>query len=113
MRTPSFKTVLAMTLCLKRSSPLHHSSLPGVLNPLSPSRRLCGVHFPVGLAALFFLFAIPPAGLVAQNIPPMIGEHIGKPKLRIPNPLGSAQTGSNQSSSGAECGQAGGSAAAE
>ena len=35
----------------------------------------------------------------------MIGDHVGKPKLRIPNPLGSAQTGGSQTSQSSQSGQ--------
>ena len=96
MRTPFFRIVPAMTLCLqmrlKQSAPLIHSPLPALLKPFSAFLRLCGLHSRCGFAAVFILFAAQPARLPAQNIPPMIGDHVGKPKLRIPNPLGSAQT---------------------
>jgi ketosteroid isomerase-like protein len=63
------------------------------------------LHFRFGLAALFVLLAAQPARLPAQNIPPMIGDHVGKPKLRIPNPLESAQKGSSQTSQSSQSGQ--------
>ena len=90
-----------------------NSSLLSLLKPLSASRRLCGLHFRFGVAALFVLFAAQPARLAAQNIPPMIGDHVGKPKLRIPNPLGSTQTGGSQTSQSSQSGQTAASAAGE
>jgi len=117
MGTKFFGTVLAKSLCLQmrleQSTPLNHSSLLSLLKPLSASLRLGGLHFRCGFAALFILFAAQPALLPAQNIPPMIGEHVGKPKLRIPNPLESAQKGGSQSSQSSESGQTGASAAGE
>ena len=76
-----------------------------LLKPFSASRRLCGLHFSFGFAALFILFVGQPAGLQAQNIPPMIGDQVGKPKLRIPNPLESAQTRGSQTSQSSQSGQ--------
>jgi ketosteroid isomerase-like protein len=76
-----------------------------LLRDFSASRRLCGLHFSFGLAALLILFVAQPARLQAQNIPPMIGDHVGKPKLRIPNPPESTQTGGNQSSQSSQSGQ--------
>ena len=115
MRASFFRMIAVVGLgrqaCLKQGTT--PNSCPSLLKPFCATRRLCGLHFRFGLSALCVLLAAQPAALVAQNIPPMIGDHVGKPKLRIPNPLGSTQTGSNQSSSGAESGQAGGSAAAE
>lgn len=70
-------------------------------------------HFGFCLAALFVLVATQPARLAAQNIPPMIGDHVGKPKLRIPNPLESAQKDSSQTSQGSQSGQSTASAAGE
>src|SRR5207344_2574031 len=67
--------------------------------------KLCSLHFYLGVAALVVLVAAQPARLAAQNIPPMIGDHVGKPKVRIPNPLGSAQTGGSQSSQSSQSGQ--------
>jgi ketosteroid isomerase-like protein len=69
------------------------------------SRRLCGLHFYFGVAALIALLATPPVRLAAQNIPPMIGDQVGKPKLRIPNPLESTQTGGSQTSQSSQSGQ--------
>jgi hypothetical protein len=55
------------------------------------------------------LLAVLSPALVAQNIPPMIGDHVGKPKLKIPNPLESASGRSDTStaSQGSQSGQAG------
>lgn len=75
--------------------------------------KLCSLHFYLGLAALVVLVAAPPARLSAQNIPPMIGDHVGKPKLRIPNPLGSTQTGGSQTSQSSQSGQSTASAVGE
>lgn len=113
MRTPFFRTLPAISLRLKQSTPLTRSSLPSLLKPRSASLRLRGLHYCCGFAALFILLAAQPGRLPAQNIPPMIGDHVGKPKLRIPNPLESAQTGGSQTSSSSESDQTGGSAAAE
>ncbi|MGH9427709.1 MAG: nuclear transport factor 2 family protein [Terriglobia bacterium] len=113
MRTTFFKAVPAITLRLKQSSPLNHSSSPLLLKPISASLRLCGLHFRWGFAALLILFAAQPARLPAQNIPPMIGDHVGKPKLRIPNPLESAQKGGSQTSQSSQSGQSVASAAGE
>ena len=76
-----------------------------LLRHFSASRRLCGLHFSFGLAALLILFVAQPARLQAQNIPPMIGDHVGKPKLRIPNPLESTQTRGSQTSQSSQSGQ--------
>jgi len=84
-----------------------------LLRHFSASRRLCGLRFSFGLAALLILFVAQPARLPAQNIPPMIGDHVGKPKLRIPNPLGSAQGGGSQTSQSSQSGQTAGSTAGE
>ena len=43
----------------------------------------------------------------------MIGDHVGKPKIRIPNPLGSTQTGGSQTSQSSQSGQTAASAAGE
>jgi ketosteroid isomerase-like protein len=43
----------------------------------------------------------------------MIGDHVGKPKLRIPNPLESTQTGGSQTSQSSQSGQTAASAAGE
>jgi ketosteroid isomerase-like protein len=98
---------------LKQSAPLIHSPLPALLKPFSAFLRLCGLHSRCGFAAVFILFAAQPARLPAQNIPPMIGDHVGKPKLRIPNPLGSAQTGGSQTSQSSQSGQTASSATGE
>jgi len=63
------------------------------------------LHFSFGLAALLILFVAQPARLQAQNIPPMIGDHVGKPRLRIPNPLESTQTRGSQTSQTSQSGQ--------
>jgi ketosteroid isomerase-like protein len=76
-------------------------------------RKLRSLHFYLGLAALVVLLAAQPARLAAQNIPPMIGDHVGKPKLRIPNPLGSTQTGGSQTSQSSQSSQTTASAAGE
>jgi ketosteroid isomerase-like protein len=62
---------------------------------------------------MLMLLAAQPARMSAQNIPPMIGDHVGKPKLRIPNPLGSAQKDGSRTSQSSGSGQTGASAAAE
>ena len=113
MRTTFFKTMPAIALSLKQRSPLNHSSSPSLLKPVSESQRLRGLHFRCGFAVLFILFSAQPARLPAQNIPPMIGDHVGKPKLRIPNPLGSAQTGGSQTSQSSQSGQTAASAVGE
>jgi len=113
MRTPFFGILPAISLRLKQNSPLTRSALPSLLKPLSASLRLCGLHSRCGFVALFILFAAQPAPLPAQNIPPMIGDHVGKPKLRIPNPLESAQTGRSQTSQSSQSGQTAPSAAGE
>jgi ketosteroid isomerase-like protein len=80
-----------------------------LLKPDSAAPRLCRWRF----AALSILIAALPVRLPAQNIPPMIGDHVGKPKIRIPNPLESAQTKGSQASQSSQSGQTGGSAAGE
>ena len=80
---------------------------------VSSSQRLCGLHFCFGLIALCVLLAAQPARFAAQNIPPMIGDHVGKPKIRIPNPLESTQTKGSQTSQSSQSGQTAGSAAGE
>lgn len=45
---------------------------------------------------LGLLCCLTPQGVRAQNIPPMIGDHVGKPKIKYPNPLeraGQTQSG--------------------
>jgi len=69
------------------------------------SRRLCCLHFSFGFAALLILFVGQPERLRAQNIPPMIGDQVGKPKLRIPNPLEGTQTRGSQTSQSSQSGQ--------
>ena len=104
---------LVRQTCLEQGMPIK-SSLDSVLKPLSASPRLCVLHFAFVLAALSILFVAQPARLQAQNIPPMIGDHVGKPKIRIPNPLGSAQTRGGQSSeSSSQSGQTAASAVGE
>jgi ketosteroid isomerase-like protein len=71
------------------------------------------LYFYLGVAALIVLLAPQPARVAAQNIPPMIGDHVGKPKLRIPNPLGSTQTGGSQTSQSSQSGQTAASVAGE
>ena len=87
--------------CPKQGMPT--SSPLSLLNTLSASQRLCVLHFCFGVAAL--MLAAQPDRLAAQNIPPMIGDHVGKPKLRIPNPLGSTETGGSQTSQSSQSGQ--------
>jgi len=89
-----------------------NSSL-SLLKHFSAAPRLRGLHCRFGLAALCMLLASEPAHLAAQNIPPMIGDHVGKPKLRIPNPLESTQTGGSQTSQSSQSGQTAASAAGE
>ena len=89
------------------------NSCLSLLRPFSASQRLCGLHFCFGLIALWVLLAAQPARFAAQNIPPMIGDHVGKPKIRIPNPLESAQTKGSQTSQSSQSGQTAGSAAGE
>jgi ketosteroid isomerase-like protein len=79
--------------------------LPSFLKQLSAPPHLCGLCFRFGLAALFVLLVAQPALLPAQNIPPMIGDHVGKPKFKIPNPLESTQKGNSQSSQTSQSGQ--------
>ena len=111
MRMSFFRTAAVVGLgrqaCPNHSTPLN-SSLLSLSKPHPASWRLCGLHFRVGLAALCVLLAAQPARLAAQNIPPMIGDHVGKPKLRIPNPLESAQTGGSQSSQSGQTASAAG-----
>ncbi len=116
MRMSFFRTMAVAGLG-RQTSPRQGTprmkSLLSLLEPLSASPRLCGLHFYFGFAALFVLFAAQPARLAAQNIPPMIGDHVGKPKIRIPNPLESAQTGGSQTSQSSQSGQTAASAAGE
>ena len=116
MRMSFFRTMAVAGLG-RQTSPRQGTprmrSLLSLLEPLSTSRRLCGLYFYLGGAALFVLFVVQPARLAAQNIPPMIGDHVGKPKIRIPNPLGSAQTGGSQTSQSSQSGQTAASAAGE
>ncbi len=84
-----------------------------IVAAVSSSQRLCGLHFCFGLIALCVLLAAQPARFAAQNIPPMIGDHVGKPKIRIPNPLESTQTKGSQTSQSSQSGQTAGSAAGE
>jgi len=79
------------------------SSLLSLPNTRSASQRLSGLHFCFGVAAL--MLAAQPERLAAQNIPPMIGDHVGKPKLRIPNPLAGTETGGGQTSQSSQPGQ--------
>src|SRR5262245_19799388 len=87
------------------SMPVNHRSSPSSLRPLAASRRLCGLRFGCGFAALSILLASQTEWLLAQNIPPMIGDHVGKPKLRIPNPLEGAQKSGSQTSESSQSGQ--------
>lgn len=115
MRMSCFRTIAVAGLG-RQTSPRQgttpNSSL-SFFRPFSASRRLCGLHFYFGVAALIVLPAAQPAHLAAQNIPPMIGDHVGKPKLKIPNPLGSAQTKGSQRSQNSQSGQTAASAAGE
>src|SRR5262245_49173523 len=108
MDTSAFRPVPTETLYIEGSqnpgARFNHRSSPSLLKPLSASLRLCGLHFCCSFAALFVLLATRPLHLVAQNIPPMIGDHVGKPKLRIPNPLENSQ-GNNQTSQSSQSGQ--------
>ena len=107
MHTSFFKGALTKTIYLRTSlklGMLNQGSSFSSLKPLSASLGLCGVHFRWSFAALFVLLAAQPVCLVAQNIPPMIGDHVGKPKLRIPNPLENSQ-GNNQTSQSSQSGQ--------
>jgi len=107
MHTSFFKGALTKTIYLRTSlklGMLNQGSSFSSLKPLSASLGLCGLHFRWSFAALFVLLAAQPVCLVAQNIPPMIGDHVGKPKLRIPNPLENSQ-GNNQTSQSSQSGQ--------
>jgi len=116
MEMPCFRRIAVMGLvrqtCSKHGMRIN-SSLVSFLKPLSASLRLCGLHFASFLAALSILFVAKPARPAVQNIPPMIGDHVGKPKIRIPNPLGSTQTRGGQSSESSQSGQTGASAVGE
>lgn len=81
-----------------------------MLNPLLKIQQRAALRG----AQVFLLAALSPA-LLAQNIPPMIGDHVGKPKLKIPNPLEGASRGNSTStaSQGSQSGQAGVSALGE
>jgi ketosteroid isomerase-like protein len=107
MRMLLFGIVAVVSLCrqacLKPGTSI--SSRRSLLNTRSGSRRLCGLNLCFGLAALCVLLAAQPARLAAQNIPPMIGDHVGKPKLRIPNPLASTETGGSQTSQSSQSSQ--------
>jgi len=103
---------LGRQACLHQGIPLNSSVLSSP-KPLSASRRLCGLHFHFCVAALMVLLAAQPVRLAAQNIPPMIGDHVGKPKIRIPNPLESTQTKGSQASQSSQSGQTAGSGAGE
>ncbi len=107
MRT-SFSRMIAVVGLGRQACPKQGTtpdSCLSLLKPLSASRRLCGLHFCFGVAALIVLLAAQPVRLAAQNIPPMIGDRVGKPKLRIPNPLESTQTGGSQTSQSSQSGQ--------
>lgn len=115
MRTSFFRMMAVVDLgrqgCPKQgTTPISSLSL---LKPFSASRCLCGLHFYFGVAALVVLLAAQPVRLAAQNIPPMIGDRVGKPKLRIPNPLESTQTGGSQTSQSSQSGQTPASVAGE
>src|SRR4030095_16426730 len=100
--------MIAVLDCGGQTSPRQGTTPNGsfsLLRDFSASRRLCGLHFSFGLAALLILFVAQPARLQAQNIPPMIGDRVGKPKLRIPNPLESTQPGGSQTSQSSQSGQ--------
>jgi ketosteroid isomerase-like protein len=90
--------------CLEQGASVDSDLLP-LLKSLSAASRLDSVLFRIGLVVLPILFAAQAAPLLAQNIPPMIGDHVGKPKLRFPNPLESAQKGASQSSQSSQSGQ--------
>ena len=103
MRMSLFRTIaVAGWGCQRQGTTPNNFSLP---KRFSVSRRLCGLYFCFGVAALIGLLAIQPARLAAQNIPPMIADRVGKPKLRIPNPLESTQTGGSQTSQSSQSGQ--------
>ena len=107
MRMLRFKMITVVDFG-RQTSPRQGTTPNGsfsLLTHFSASRRLCGLHFSFGLAALLILFVAQPARLQAQNIPPMIGDHVGKPKLRIPNPLESTQTRGSQTSQSSQSGQ--------
>jgi ketosteroid isomerase-like protein len=109
MRTTLF-SMIAIVSFGRRASPKGPKTTLSFRKCFSVSQRLCGFLF--GFAALFILLAAQPARLAAQNIPPMIGDHVGKPKLKIPNPLASAQTKGSQTSQSSQ-GQTGASAPGE
>jgi ketosteroid isomerase-like protein len=116
MRMSFFKMVEAVSFrgqtCFRQGRPLTVPLL-SFLKPLSAPLRLGDLYFRYCLAALFLLHAAQPARLPAQNIPPMIGDQVGKPKLRIPNPLESTQKGSSQTSQSSQSGQIAASATGE
>ena len=107
MRTSFFRMMAVVGLgrqaCPKQGTT--PNSCLSLLKPFSASLLLCGLHFCFGVAALIVLLAAQPVHLAAQNIPPMIGDRVGKPKLRIPNPLESTQTGGSQTSQSSQSGQ--------
>ena len=108
MRMPFFRIMAVMGLVRQTSTKQgmpFNSSLLSSPRQLSSSPRVCGLRFDFGVAALIVLLASQPANLAAQNIPPMIGDQVGKPKLRIPNPLESTQTRGSQTSQSSQSGQ--------
>lgn len=113
MRMLLFGIVATVSLCrqacLKQGTSI--SSRRSLLNTRSVCQRLCALHFCFGVAAL--TLAAQPMCLAAQNIPPMIGDHVGKPKLRIPNPLASTESGGSQTSQSSQSGQTPASVAGE
>lgn len=111
MQTVLFKTMPGvgpfLQTCLKQRTPNIRGSYAFSLKPLPRSLRLAALHSRGGLVLLSAVFlAAHTIPLLAQNIPPMIGDHVGKPRLRIPNPLESAQKDSSKTSEGAQSGQA-------
>ena len=110
MRMSFFRIVAMVSLC-RQSTPI--SSWRSLLEARSGSRRLCGWQLCLGLTALSVLLAGQPVRLAAQNIPPMIGDHVGKPKLRFPNPLAGTETGGSQTSQSSQSGQTPASVAGE
>ncbi|MCI0420117.1 MAG: nuclear transport factor 2 family protein [Acidobacteria bacterium] len=113
MKFRCLQTALSRVIGVARSENRRHLPVRFAVSPVLRLSDPFAVLLRGTIAVVSLLIAAQTAPLQAQNIPPMIGDQVGKPKIRIPNPLERAQKEGSQSSQSHESTQQTSTAAAE